>query len=55
MDELKIEVELRIEPDGSVIFADLASDMLAVREALLADPGEPLACEVPQRNKETQE
>lgn len=31
---LKVEVELYINPDGSVTFADMAGDMLPVAEAL---------------------
>lgn len=47
---LKIEVEIRIEPDGSVVFMDMEKGLLPVREALAA-PGDEgiLYCVVPQQ------
>jgi hypothetical protein len=44
-DNLPVEVELYIEPDGSVTFADLAADTLPIVKAL--NPDQPLACDVP--------
>lgn len=42
---LPVEVEVYIEPDGSVTFADLEAHMLPVAHEL--NPDEPLACDVP--------
>lgn len=42
---LPVEVEVYINPDGSVIFADLESGMLPVAAAL--NPDQPLACDAP--------
>lgn len=43
---LPVEVEVYINPDGSVTFADLEAGMLPVAEAL--NPGWPLASDAPQ-------
>jgi len=42
---LPIEVELYIQPDGSVVFADLAMEVLPVAQAL--NPDQPLLCDIP--------
>jgi hypothetical protein len=40
---LPVQVEIYIEPDGSVTFADLAADTLPIVQAL--NPNQPLACD----------
>lgn len=45
---LPVEIELYIEPDGSVIFADLAADVIPMAHSL--NPGQLLACEPPQKD-----
>jgi hypothetical protein len=42
---LPVEVEVYINPDGSVTFADLEAAMLPVAAAL--NPDQPLACDAP--------
>jgi hypothetical protein len=43
--DLPVEVELYIQPDGTVIFADLAADTIPIAQQL--NPDQPLACDVP--------
>ncbi len=45
---LPVEVEVYIEADGTVTFADLEAGMLPVAHEL--NPDEPLACDVPPRD-----
>ena len=45
--ELPVEVEIYIEADGSVVFADLAADVAPLAQEL--NPDQPLSCEPPQR------
>jgi hypothetical protein len=45
--ELPVEVEIYIEADGSVTFADLAADVAPIANEL--NPEQPLACEPPDR------
>ncbi|GEM_PF-781857 len=45
---LPIEVEIYIEPDGTVTFADLAAEALLLARAL--NPDQPLVCDVPDRS-----
>ncbi len=42
---LPVEIELYIEPDGTVIFADLAAETIPIAHEL--NPDQPLACDVP--------
>ncbi len=41
---LPVEIEVYVNPDGSVTFADLAEDMVAVAHRL--NPDEALVCDV---------
>lgn len=47
---LPVEVEVYIEADGTVTFADLEAGMLPVAREL--NPDEPLACDVPAASSE---
>jgi hypothetical protein len=44
---LPVEVEIYIEADGSVVFADLAADVAPLAQEL--NPDQPLACEPSQQ------
>ena len=46
--ELPVEVEIYIEADGSVVFADLAAAVTPLAQEL--NPDQPLACEPPHRS-----
>ena len=50
---LPVEVEVYIEADGSVTFADLEAGMLPV--AFELNPDEPLACDVPPVDEDSGE
>lgn len=41
---LPVEVEFYIEADGTVVFADLAADLIPIAYEL--NPNQPLACDV---------
>ncbi|GAB4470296.1 MAG: hypothetical protein Kow00124_06350 [Anaerolineae bacterium] len=43
---LPVEIELYIEPDGTVTFADLAAETIPIAHEL--NPDHPLACDVPE-------
>lgn len=47
--EIGSEVEIYIDADGSVTFADLADDLVDVARRL--NPDAPLACEIPLVDK----
>lgn len=47
---LPVEVELYIQPDGSVVFADLAAELLPL--AMTLDPAIQIACTPPQPNNQ---
>jgi hypothetical protein len=42
---LPVEVEFYIEADGTVVFADLAADLVPIAQEL--NPEQPLVCDVP--------
>jgi hypothetical protein len=44
---LPVEVEFYIEADGTVVFADLAADLIPIAHEL--NPEQPLVCDVPPR------
>lgn len=50
---LPVEVEVYIEADGSVTFADLEAGMLPV--AFELNPDDPLACDVPPVDEDSGE
>lgn len=43
---LPVEIEFYIEADGTVVFADLAADIVSIAQEL--NPDQPLACELPE-------
>lgn len=45
--KLPVEVEIYIEADGSVTFADLAAEVAPIAAEL--NPEDPLACDVPEQ------
>jgi len=42
---LPVEIEFYIEADGTVVFADLAADIVPIAQVL--NPDQPLACDLP--------
>jgi hypothetical protein len=48
---LPIEVEFYIEADGTVVFADLAAELVPLAQEL--NPDQPLVCDVPQSANDT--
>lgn len=42
--DLPVEVEIYIQPDGTVVFADLAAETVPIAQQL--NPDQPLACDV---------
>lgn len=48
---LPVQVELYINRDGTVTFADLAADILPIAATL--NPNQPLACDVRESHEET--
>jgi hypothetical protein len=44
---LPVEIEIYVEADGSVTFADLAEGTLPLAQAL--NPDQPLACDLPDQ------
>jgi hypothetical protein len=50
---LPVEVEFYIEADGTVVFADLAADLIPIAHEL--NPDQPLVCDVPDRTPAEQE
>jgi hypothetical protein len=46
---LPVEVEFYIEADGTVVFADLAADLIPIAQEL--NPEQPLVCDVPPRSE----
>ena len=50
---LPVEVEFYIEADGTVVFADLAADLIPIAQEL--NPDQPLVCDVPPRSETEQE
>ncbi len=49
--DLPVEVEIYIQPDGTVVFADLAADTVPIAQQL--NPDQPLICDVPPDTKRT--
>jgi len=47
---LPVELELFIDPDGTVVFADLAAEMIPIAQKL--NPDQPLICELPNEVNE---
>ncbi|NDJ54673.1 MAG: hypothetical protein GYB68_16520 [Chloroflexi bacterium] len=47
---LPIEIEVYINPDGSVTFADLEASVVPIAQAL--NPDDPIACDLPQNGVE---
>jgi hypothetical protein len=50
---LPVEIEFYIEPDGTVVFADLAADILPIAQQL--NPDQPLVCDLPEPLRESPE
>jgi len=50
---LPVEIELYIEPDGTVTFADLAAEALPIATSL--HPDQPLSCDLPPQESTDQE
>lgn len=48
---LPVEIEFYIEADGTVVFADLAADILPIAHEL--NPDQALACDLPQPPSES--
>jgi hypothetical protein len=42
---LPVEIEFYIEADGTVVFADLAADIIPIAQEL--NPDQPLLCDLP--------